>query len=301
MNGSCFGSGENTEGQLAIGSTTDAQYTPATIAHISAGIAHISAGWFHSLFATADGRAFAAGGNHNGQLGIGGSSTAGVSVPTAVSNLAGVSVVQVEAGWLHSLFHEGEGEAGDEDPTPPQLDYNAELEWFTMQLVFHMLPLMETAVGSFKEKASKTHFSIDSTNGKEEFAKYLKNAFEADAVSDIAVGVYLKRREITTLLPVGVLTTQKGCDLLVRAPDNTSSTSVDLEAQNDRSSFKDEWRVFGTRGSDVELTCNPLHTAGFAGVTGGAGRSAGRSAVEQPTADMGCVHMVPAPPNSQVI
>jgi hypothetical protein len=135
----------------------------------------------------------------------------------------------------------------------------AELEWFTMQLVFHMLPLMEKAVGSFKEKATKG-FSIDSTDGKEEFAKYLNNAFEAGEVSDIAVGVCLKRR---TLLPDGV--TQRDCDQIVQAADNTSSTSVDSEAQKDRSSLiEDGWCAFRTRGEDVALTCNPLHNAEFA-------------------------------------
>jgi hypothetical protein len=200
---------------------------------------------------------------------------------------------------------EGEGEAGDEDPNPPQLDSNGELEWLTMQLVFHMLPLLETAVGTFKEEKASTQFSIDTPDQEEltkylkkELTKYLKNAFEAGEVSDIAVGVCLKRREITTLLlPKKLIMTQKDydllrkTDLLVQAADNTSSTSVDSEAQNDRSSFvEDGWSVFATRGESIADTFyNPLHKAGLAGVTGGAGRSAGRSAVEQSTADTGRV------------
>jgi hypothetical protein len=103
--------------------------------------------------------------------------------------LADQRKIYVSSGGGRKLIRAAAGAAG-----------KAELEWFTMQLVFHMLPLMETAVGSFKkEKAS------DSTDGKEELARYLKRAFEDGAVSDIAVGVCLKlvkkRREITALLP----------------------------------------------------------------------------------------------------
>ena len=64
--GSLWGMGKNSDGQLGHGSTTD-RWTPALIE--SSGVIEISAGGMHSLYLKRDGSLWGMGKNNRGQLG----------------------------------------------------------------------------------------------------------------------------------------------------------------------------------------------------------------------------------------
>lgn len=92
--------------QLVLGSGAP-EFT-STIVQVPglAGIIAIDAGFQHNLAVRSDGLLFTWGGNPNGELGLG-SVTAGVTPPTQVPNLTGVTAVS--AGVFHSLALRGDG------------------------------------------------------------------------------------------------------------------------------------------------------------------------------------------------
>lgn len=92
--GTLWGYGNNGQGQLGLGHTTD-QNGPVQIA---SGVAQIAAGEYHSLFVKTDGTLWAMGNNTNGQLGDG--TTTYRNSPVQITT----GVAQVTAGASHSLF-----------------------------------------------------------------------------------------------------------------------------------------------------------------------------------------------------
>jgi formylglycine-generating enzyme required for sulfatase activity len=101
--GTIWATGYNNYGQLGDGSTT----SRSTPVQVMSGASAISAGGGyysgHSLFLKADGTAWAAGSNYDGQLGDG----SGLRQPMPVQVMSGVSAVS--AGYDHSLFLKADG------------------------------------------------------------------------------------------------------------------------------------------------------------------------------------------------
>jgi len=98
--------GENGDGQLGDGSTTD-RLTPARAQDLT-GIVAIAAGTRHALAAGADGSLWAWGDNLRSQLGLG-SDYRDKRSPCLVTSMNGVHVVDVSAGDLHSMALDGDG------------------------------------------------------------------------------------------------------------------------------------------------------------------------------------------------
>ena len=96
--------GYNDSGQLGDNSTT-AKSTPAQVSGLS-GILSISGGARHSMALKSDGTVWAWGRNVEGQLGDG-TAAAGRLTPVQVSGLTGV--VEISAGFWHSLARKSDG------------------------------------------------------------------------------------------------------------------------------------------------------------------------------------------------
>jgi alpha-tubulin suppressor-like RCC1 family protein len=90
--------GRNAQGQLGDGTTT-ASSVPVAVTGLSTGVAAIAAGGNHSCALTTGGGVQCWGGNQGGELGNG--STAGSSVPVAVTGLS-TGVAAIVAGGNHS-------------------------------------------------------------------------------------------------------------------------------------------------------------------------------------------------------
>ena len=97
--GSLWGMGDNTYGQLGIGSTVSGTNIPQQI--VAGNVTTISAGAFHSLFRKSDGSLWAMGWNEYGQLGDGTFNNQ-YFPEQIVSSQVGV----ISAGGHHSLFGE---------------------------------------------------------------------------------------------------------------------------------------------------------------------------------------------------
>jgi alpha-tubulin suppressor-like RCC1 family protein len=97
--GSVWGWGQDTWGNLGVGSGTGFIYSPTQTLNPGSGIIQLAAGEDHVLGLRSDGTVVAWGDNLNGQLGDG-MTTASV-IPVQVSGLSGVS--QVSAGLDYSL------------------------------------------------------------------------------------------------------------------------------------------------------------------------------------------------------
>jgi len=99
--------GENSDGQLGIGTTSDAQAPVAvnqTGALAGKTVVTISAGYNHSLALCSDGTVFAWGDNASGQLGNGSNTDSNVPTPVATpSFLSGNPVTAISAAADHSI------------------------------------------------------------------------------------------------------------------------------------------------------------------------------------------------------
>jgi len=93
--------GDNKDGELGDGTTTDSSTPIAVDLPAGTTITAIAAGHDHSLAVTSAGTALAWGNNLFGQLGDG--STTDSSTPIAVDLPAGTTVTAIAAGSLHSL------------------------------------------------------------------------------------------------------------------------------------------------------------------------------------------------------
>jgi len=105
--------GDNNSGQLGCGNIPPGPPVPVAVdmSGVLAGktFLAVSGGSQHSLALTSDGQVFAWGDNNSGQLGD--NSTTSSFVPVAVSgDLAGKTVVAIEAGGMHSLALTAEGQ-----------------------------------------------------------------------------------------------------------------------------------------------------------------------------------------------
>jgi RHS repeat-associated protein len=95
--------GDNSHGQLGIGSTTSIS-TPEQVTGLS-GITAVVAGGFHSVALKSDGTVWTMGSNQYGQLGIGG--TTNSLVPVQVGGLSGITAIA--AGDQHTLALKSDG------------------------------------------------------------------------------------------------------------------------------------------------------------------------------------------------
>jgi alpha-tubulin suppressor-like RCC1 family protein len=99
--GEAFAWGDNDFGQLGNGNTiTIVPSTPRAVSGLSSGVTAVSSGGHHSL-AIKDGVAFAWGRNFSGQVGDG--TTANRSTPVQVPGLPATGIIQIGAGYQHSL------------------------------------------------------------------------------------------------------------------------------------------------------------------------------------------------------
>ncbi|ACB77521.1 MBG domain-containing protein [Opitutus terrae] len=104
--------GDNSEGQLGDGSTTDSKVPMAvdrTGVLTGKTVVAIAAGRNHSLAVASDGTVYAWGDNYYAQLGDGSLTDSSVPVPVDLTELAGKSVADVAGGDRHSLAQASDG------------------------------------------------------------------------------------------------------------------------------------------------------------------------------------------------
>jgi alpha-tubulin suppressor-like RCC1 family protein len=101
-----MGWGSNTRGQLGDGSFTN-QPLPVAASSVLSHVVQLSAGWKHAVALTEDGHVWAWGDNLEGEIGLGITTTQGISVPTQVPGLSGV--VSVSAGDRFTGALKGDG------------------------------------------------------------------------------------------------------------------------------------------------------------------------------------------------
>ncbi len=116
-NGTAYAWGENTYGQLGIGSSGGLATTPTQVAGTGPGgnaLIAISAGVYHSLGLKADGTAYAWGRNIEGQLGDGTSGAGNIKTsPQQVpaTGAGGIVLTAIATGGYHSLGLKADGTA----------------------------------------------------------------------------------------------------------------------------------------------------------------------------------------------
>lgn len=103
-NGSVWGSGENSSGQLGDSSNGD-RITAVQASGVTSGVTAIAAGEGHSLFLKSDGTVWASGDNSSGQFGTG--NTTASNVPVQVQT----GMQAIDAGYRYSLFVRTDGAA----------------------------------------------------------------------------------------------------------------------------------------------------------------------------------------------
>lgn len=98
--GSLWGSGNNSKGQLGDGTTTD-QYSP--VQALFGGVIAVSSGEYHTMFIKKDFTLWGIGQNGNGQLGDG--STTDRSIPVQITS----NIHSVSCGYQHTIFLKRDG------------------------------------------------------------------------------------------------------------------------------------------------------------------------------------------------
>ncbi len=99
--GSLWGMGDNTDGQLGIGSIPETNYQAVIV---SGGVTAVAAGAYHSLFIKSDGSLWAMGFNRYGQLGDN-----SIGDKFTPEQIAFNGVTAIAAGEGHSLFIKSDG------------------------------------------------------------------------------------------------------------------------------------------------------------------------------------------------
>lgn len=101
-----MGWGRNNHGELGDGSYTECD-APVQVSSVLSNVVNISAGWFHAVALTADYKAWTWGNNTNGEIGIGITTTTGISVPVQVPGLSNVKQVSAGDGFTAILKSDG--------------------------------------------------------------------------------------------------------------------------------------------------------------------------------------------------
>lgn len=102
-----LGWGRNSHGELGNGSFTVSQTVPVQVSNVLSNVTNVSAGWFHAVALTSDGKVWTWGDNAAGEIGIGVTSTTGVSVPVQVPGLSNVIGVSAGDGFTGILKADG--------------------------------------------------------------------------------------------------------------------------------------------------------------------------------------------------
>jgi len=103
LNGSLYGWGNNSAGQLADG--TQGNYRLSPIQMVSSGVTSASVNQYNTMILNSDATLSAVGGNYNGEFGDG---TSGVATSTIIPNIA-QDVAQISAGFKSSLLVKTDG------------------------------------------------------------------------------------------------------------------------------------------------------------------------------------------------
>jgi alpha-tubulin suppressor-like RCC1 family protein len=98
--------GRNNHGELGDGSYTQ-RPAPVQVSSVLSNVVNVSAGWFHAVALTADHKVWTWGDNTNGEIGIGITSTTGVTVPVQVPGLSNVTRVSAGDGFTAILKSDG--------------------------------------------------------------------------------------------------------------------------------------------------------------------------------------------------
>lgn len=112
--GSVFAFGRNDYGQLGLGNNESARKPTRIEALQSLRIRDVTSGCYHSIALTQNGKVYVWGRNNHGQLGIG--TTDDCNSPARVDALAHKTVLQIAAGFYHTLVLTG---SASEDATAP--------------------------------------------------------------------------------------------------------------------------------------------------------------------------------------
>lgn len=102
-----LGWGRNSHGELGNGSFTVSQTVPVQVSNVLSNVTNVSAGWFHAVALTSDGKVWTWGDNAAGEIGIGVTSTTGVSVPIQVPGLSNVIGISAGDGFTGILKADG--------------------------------------------------------------------------------------------------------------------------------------------------------------------------------------------------
>lgn len=102
-----LGWGRNSHGELGNGSFTVSQTVPVQVSNVLSNVTNVSAGWFHAVALTSHGKVWTWGDNAAGEIGIGVTSTTGVSVPVQVPGLSNVIGVSAGDGFTGILKADG--------------------------------------------------------------------------------------------------------------------------------------------------------------------------------------------------
>ena len=103
--GAVYGAGSNGQGQLGLGNNTNTN-VPTLITSGIGGLTIVfaSTGHGHSLFLTSTGAVYGTGYNGFGQLGLGDDLTDRTLPMQITTNIGGLTITAVSAGFYHSLF-----------------------------------------------------------------------------------------------------------------------------------------------------------------------------------------------------
>ena len=147
--GSLWGMGDNTFGQLGLGSVPGTNIQVL----IASGVTAVAAGAYHSLFIKSDGSLWGMGENFNGQLGD--NTTSDRHTPKQV---AFIGVTAIAAGAYHSLFTKSDGSLW-------VMGHNADGQLGTGDLVDRLVPTLIESNGVIAVAAGLLHSLFVKSDG----------------------------------------------------------------------------------------------------------------------------------------
>ncbi|HWX18985.1 MAG TPA: hypothetical protein VN578_03660 [Candidatus Binatia bacterium] len=149
-NGSLWAMGDNTDGQLGLGSIPETNYA---VMIVSSGVTAVAAGAYHSLFIKSDGSLWAMGANGYGQLGD--NSTSNKFTP---EQIAFNGVTAIAAGDAHSLFIKSDGSLWS-------MGWNYEGQLGTGDFMDHKLPVLIVSSNVIAVAAGGSHSLFIKSDG----------------------------------------------------------------------------------------------------------------------------------------